>query len=371
MSKFLLTLSLLFLAAPAAAAQTEFFVTVTGDQEVPPTGSTASGWARFTLNPDDTITYLVKVCGLQNGTTAHIHAGAAGVNGPIEIALSGGPTVWSGSTAPLSAGQKAALQSDGYYVNVHSTAHSAGELRGQITPTPSEYWALAVGSEEVPPVSTNATGTGMFFVNPNRTIDYMVTTQNLMNGTVAHLHMGAVGVSGPIDIALSGGPTTWAGSTAPISSGEFTTLQNLGYYLNVHNLSDPGGHIRGQMVRGQTLYGVSSPGSGGFQCALSVEGPPRPGIVVKIRITGGKPNGKGRLRVSLAPDNRMENGMCVWVRPNLVFNKAVVLNSSGSRVISTRVKNFPASRNFYLQFIGDDTPAPYASNAAFVPVEIY
>ncbi|MFQ5749138.1 MAG: CHRD domain-containing protein, partial [Planctomycetota bacterium] len=212
---------------------------------------------------------------------------------------------------------------------------------------------------------------GMFFVNPSRAIDYLVTTQNLANGTVAHIHQGAFGINGPIDIALSGGPKTWAGTTAPISPAQFTTLQNLGYYLNVHNLADPGGHIRGQMVLGQTLYGVSSPGSGAFQCTLSVEGPPRPGIVVKIRITGGKPNGTGRLRVAAAPDNRMENGMCVWVKTKLVINKGVVLNANGNRVISARVKNFPASRDFYLQFIGDDSPRPYASNAAFVPVEIF
>ena len=118
--------------AGAAGAQT-FVLTadLTGGEEVPPTASTATGTASFTYDP---ITDVLD-CDLTTesivGTAAHIHTGPAGSNGGVLLALSGGPTTWSGSIA-LSASGATDLLNEGLYLNVHSASFPGGEIRGQI-----------------------------------------------------------------------------------------------------------------------------------------------------------------------------------------------------------------------------------------------
>src|SRR5262245_25932377 len=68
--------------SPFAAAQTLFRTSLDGSQEVPANGSTATAWATFVLNPDNTLTYFVNNQGIE-GVAAHIHEGRPGVEGPI------------------------------------------------------------------------------------------------------------------------------------------------------------------------------------------------------------------------------------------------------------------------------------------------
>ena len=91
----------------------------------------ATGTATFVLNPDQSVTYEVTTTGL-SGTMAHIHVGAAGVNGNIIVTLAGGPTVWAGTSTPLEPDQVALLKAGRLYVNVHTAANPNGEIRGQI-----------------------------------------------------------------------------------------------------------------------------------------------------------------------------------------------------------------------------------------------
>lgn len=109
----------------------DFVASLDGAQEVPAVVTAATGTATFTLNPDDTLTYAVTTTGL-SGIMAHIHLGAPGVSGDILINLTGGPTDWSGTTAPLSVDQLAYLRAGSLYVNVHTAANPLGEIRGQI-----------------------------------------------------------------------------------------------------------------------------------------------------------------------------------------------------------------------------------------------
>ncbi len=73
---------------------------------------------------------------------AHIHEGAAGVNGPVKISTgiqAGDLKLDSGAvTFTRTASAEAALVSaiiatpSGYYFNIHSTAHAGGVIRGQL-----------------------------------------------------------------------------------------------------------------------------------------------------------------------------------------------------------------------------------------------
>ncbi len=108
---------------------------LTGDQEVPANSSTAVGTGSITVAADGAVSGSVTAPTLQ-ATAAHIHVGAAGVNGPVIIPLTGSAGgVWSvPAGAKLTAEQLDAYKAGGLYVNVHSAEHKGGEIRTQLKP---------------------------------------------------------------------------------------------------------------------------------------------------------------------------------------------------------------------------------------------
>lgn len=118
---------------PASAAQMN--VTLSGSQEVPAVTTTAKGSGVITVNSDKTVSGSVTTSGI-DGTMAHIHEAAAGKNGPVIIPLQKkSANEWVvPAGAKLTDAQYKAYESGGLYYNVHSAAHKAGEIRGQIKP---------------------------------------------------------------------------------------------------------------------------------------------------------------------------------------------------------------------------------------------
>jgi hypothetical protein len=108
---------------------------LTGDQEVPANTSAAIGTGHIAVAADGAVSGSVTAPTLQ-ATAAHIHVGAAGVNGPVIIPLTGGPGgVWSvPAGAKLTAEQLDAWKAGGLYVNVHTAEHKGGEIRAQLKP---------------------------------------------------------------------------------------------------------------------------------------------------------------------------------------------------------------------------------------------
>ncbi|MDD5296415.1 MAG: CHRD domain-containing protein [Rhodocyclaceae bacterium] len=126
-------MTLITISPPAHADDLRF--ALIGDQEVPPVKTTASGEALIRINPDMSISGQVTTTGL-DATMAHIHLGAAGSNGPVQINLArNGDKGWMvPEGARLNESQYKAYQSGELYINVHSTGHKGGELRGQLKP---------------------------------------------------------------------------------------------------------------------------------------------------------------------------------------------------------------------------------------------
>lgn len=118
----------------AQAATETFTGTLSGKAEVPPTTSTGTGSAQVTLDTaTKQITYKVTYSGLTGpAAAAHIHCGAAaGSNAGVAVPFKDPASPISGS-ATLTDAQMADLEAGKCYVNVHTAANKAGELRAQL-----------------------------------------------------------------------------------------------------------------------------------------------------------------------------------------------------------------------------------------------
>lgn len=135
----LISLATLGLLACSSVWAAGWDVSLSGAQEVPPTGSAAKGSGQITVAPDGAISGAIIVTGM-TPTAAHIHDGAAGKNGPVIVKLErteNGFTVPAG--AKFTEAQLAAFKAGGTYINVHSEAFPPGEIRGQLAPPKSGY----------------------------------------------------------------------------------------------------------------------------------------------------------------------------------------------------------------------------------------
>jgi hypothetical protein len=150
-----LPIFIVLLFAPLAGAQTTFQATLTGQQQSPAVDTSANGTATFTLSADGTtLSYTVSVVDTADITMAHIHIAAAGQNGPVATwlypsqphaetkpgkftgVLATGTLTDASLVGPLQGKTIADLVADikagNAYVNVHTSAHPGGEIRGQI-----------------------------------------------------------------------------------------------------------------------------------------------------------------------------------------------------------------------------------------------
>jgi|SRR5215813_15545430 len=140
------------------------------------------------------------------------------------------------------------------------SAYDGGKLRARL-----------VGSQEVPVVSTQASGDFEARVESDNTVTFKLSYKNIEGGAVAqaHIHLGQRSVNGGVMAFLCGGPkpacpaspATVEGtinaadilglSTQQLPAGgleEFVrALRNGTAYANVHTAMSPGGEIRGQI----------------------------------------------------------------------------------------------------------------------------
>lgn len=108
---------------------------LSGAEEVPPVNTQASGVSRISVIGDKTMIGGIETSNL-NATAAHIHQAPRGQNGPVIITLvKTADNVWSvPANTILTSAQFDAYRSGNLYVNVHSAANPAGEIRAQLKP---------------------------------------------------------------------------------------------------------------------------------------------------------------------------------------------------------------------------------------------
>jgi hypothetical protein len=163
------------LAAPRAKADAVFDASLLGSNEVPPTGSPASGSATLTLI-GDSLAVVESFSGLTGGAAeaAQIHCcSGSGINAMVAVPFTGFPNTTSGTysntfdltslgtyngafivdnggtAASAESALIAGLFAGDAYVNIHDATFLGGEIRGQLalvtTPEPGSLLLLDTG----------------------------------------------------------------------------------------------------------------------------------------------------------------------------------------------------------------------------------
>ncbi len=114
---------------------------------------------------------------------------------------------------------------------------------------PVLFRASLRGSNEVPSVSTLASGTGTFSLT-YAGLQYDITVAGLSGSIVgAHFHHAAVGVSGPVIEPLTFNGNRATGTWTDLTASERHDILHGAIYINVHSQEYPNGEIRGQVVK--------------------------------------------------------------------------------------------------------------------------
>ncbi|MBP6022948.1 CHRD domain-containing protein [Ferruginibacter sp.] len=108
-----------------------FSATINGASEVPANASTATGSATGTFNTTTKVFTLTVTYTGVTASASHIHKAAAGASGGVVFGFTPFTSPINFS-ATLDATQEADLMANLYYVNIHSAAFGAGEIRGQL-----------------------------------------------------------------------------------------------------------------------------------------------------------------------------------------------------------------------------------------------
>ena len=230
---------------------------LSGSQEVPAVDTMAMGSGYALFDTTNNNVSLVAVTTIENATMAHIHTGFAGENGDVLVGLvesesTAGVWMTDGSIA-LDEATATQLLAGGHYVNVHTAANTGGEIRGQITPDNIEvYGIIANGLQEVPAVTTTASGAGAFTLNTSTGALSGSVTITGMTANMAHIHEGEMGVNGDVLIGLTAGASgMWSvPANTTLTAEQMNVMADGGLYTNFHSDAFPSGEIRGQITLG-------------------------------------------------------------------------------------------------------------------------
>ncbi|NWF84015.1 MAG: CHRD domain-containing protein [Bryobacteraceae bacterium] len=271
------------LPAPNSAANVTVLMHLSRNEAGEVVGGAVDFRVRYRLGQETTITMM------------HIHRGAAGVNGPVVIDSGLPGRVENTQNGALNtqgvlpkAAETTALIKEilanpaGFYVNMHTERAPGGEVRGQLMPA-EEVVLMGLMSplNEAPPITNlNASGIGAVTVRAARLPNGQIASAEVIfdaaysgfaEGTTFtgfHIHYPAPAGSNAgvtINTGLSGVPAAASGGTLhyevdadPGVAAQQATLQALLAdpslaYINLHTQANPGGAIRAQLHRTDSM----------------------------------------------------------------------------------------------------------------------
>ena len=108
------------------------------------------------------------------------------------------------------------------------------------------------GKTEVPPNASAATGTADIDYDPaSKKLSWKVTYSGLSGAaTMAHFHGPAeAGKNAGVAVAIPNATSSPAEGSATLTDAQAADLMAGKYYVNIHTAANPGGEIRGQVMK--------------------------------------------------------------------------------------------------------------------------
>jgi len=234
-------------------------ITINAKNEVPaPAGRTDEGTLTLELMSDNSLKYDFHIHNLAPSdalAAAHIHPGNAGQNGGILINLNptfSGPGA-TGTVTGLRQGQVDSLLNTPVYFNLHSNQVPSGLVRAQLDHVVEFAYDINLsGTNEVPAVTTTATGKAVLRLTDDKILYSMVTVNGLETNdtlTVSHIHRGAAGANGPVRIFLCNNKDEFGiARSATLVDSLYNILKSTDpIYVNAHSKLRGPGVVRGQI----------------------------------------------------------------------------------------------------------------------------
>jgi hypothetical protein len=219
--------------------------------------------------------------GTGGGGGGAMDAGAGGGGGDADAGAGGG-----GGDADAGAGGGGGDTDAGTGGGGGDTDAGTGGGTGGGMSIAGTYTAKLTDTQQVPPNSQGTSGSGTFTLSELADGGYNVAwnvTHDIPNGLLlaAHIHTALGGANGPVLVSLGTSLQSPIVGNADITPAQALDLSEGRTYVNIHTTRNPGGEIRGQILRpGQFLAtailapvtrpdGGMTTGSGNLQAILT------------------------------------------------------------------------------------------------------
>jgi hypothetical protein len=116
------------------------------------------------------------------------------------------------------------------------------------TPYAKDVAVKLTGDQEVPAVTTTATGVGTISIKDDKSVSGSIKTTGI-EGTMAHIHLAGPGKNGPPIITLvKSGENVWSvPDNSKLTDDQYKSFKSGDLYVNVHSAEHKGGEIRAQL----------------------------------------------------------------------------------------------------------------------------
>src|SRR5918992_201495 len=207
----------LVMASPASGQELKFEADLSGAAERPtPVVTEGVGEAKFESRGRN-VRFELKWDDLSTPAfAAHIHCGGPEVAGPVGVTLFAGTMGTEGEvqgtfTGPDSgnacgwvdlADVLGAMATGNAYVNIHTSAHPGGEIRGQIADDLKFEAELTGAAERPTPVVTEGEGEAKFESDGSSVVFELTWKDLKASAFAAHIHCGGPEDAGPVGVTL-------------------------------------------------------------------------------------------------------------------------------------------------------------------------